>query len=93
VTEHEKYALGATKPGGFAEKGFADSGAAAGGPAAGGPAKGTAGEAVGLEFLATRPPWICRWAPPSGGPAGPGALAGALQLPAAPIRLLPASAD
>jgi cell growth-regulating nucleolar protein len=57
VTEHEKYALCATKPGGFAEKGFHNDGAAAGGPA-----KNNDGEAVGLEFLSTRPPWKCRWA-------------------------------
>lgn len=47
VSEHEKYALGATKPGGFAEKGFYHDGAA---PAAskqqGGP--------VGMEHLTTR---------------------------------------
>jgi hypothetical protein len=44
VTEHAKYALGATKPGG------------AGG---GGAGKQLAGPA-GLEFLATQPPWVCR---------------------------------
>jgi hypothetical protein len=44
VTEHAKYALGATKPGG------------AGG---GGAGKQQAGPA-GLEFLATQPPWVCR---------------------------------
>lgn len=53
VTEHEKYAQGATKPGGFAEKGFFGDGAAA---AAGEPA---AGAAEGLEFLSARPPWKC----------------------------------
>lgn len=51
VTEHEKYAQGATKPGGFAEKGFYSDGAAKE-PAA-------AGQAEGLEFLATRAPWVC----------------------------------
>jgi cell growth-regulating nucleolar protein len=51
VTEVEKYALGATKPGGYAEKGFfSDQQQAGGGPA---------GEAAGLEFLSNRPPWKC----------------------------------
>lgn len=55
VTEHEKYALGATKPGGYAAQGFQ---AAPGGAA---PAvKAGGGEAKGLEFLSSRPPWKCR---------------------------------
>lgn len=51
VTEYEKYALGATKPGGVA--------------AAGGPREAQASTAApstaatGLEFLATRAPWVC----------------------------------
>ena len=50
VTEHEKYAKGATKPGGYAAQGFH----------ADGPAKpAREAEATGLEFLATRPPWKC----------------------------------
>jgi cell growth-regulating nucleolar protein len=55
VTEHEKYALGATKPGGFAEKGFHGDGGAQR-PAA---AAAADSEAVGLEFLSERPPWRC----------------------------------
>jgi len=52
VTEHEKYALGATKPGGFAANGFS---------APTQPSTKPAGEAEpsGLEFLSTRPPWKC----------------------------------
>ncbi|EFJ49197.1 hypothetical protein VOLCADRAFT_117335, partial [Volvox carteri f. nagariensis] len=52
VTEHEKYALAATKPGGFAAGGL---------PAnrEGGSAAGTPAEPTGLEFLSTRPPWKC----------------------------------
>lgn len=52
VTEHEKYALGATKPGGYAAQGF-NHGKAANGSAT------PSTEATGLEFLATRPPWAC----------------------------------
>jgi cell growth-regulating nucleolar protein len=55
VTEHEKYAQGATKPGGFASGGFYGDGAAAGqqnGSAGGGGPEG-------LEFLSTRAPWKC----------------------------------
>jgi hypothetical protein len=55
VTEHEKYALGATKPGGFAEQGFHGDGQAHR-PAA---AASADSEAVGLEFLSERPPWRC----------------------------------
>ncbi|KAG1666515.1 hypothetical protein FOA52_014412 [Chlamydomonas sp. UWO 241] len=55
VTEHEKYALAATKPGGSA----ADGGA----PSTGGPAGGSGrlvdNEPTGLEFLSARPPWKC----------------------------------
>ncbi|EFN56561.1 hypothetical protein CHLNCDRAFT_51536 [Chlorella variabilis] len=50
VTEHEKYALGATKPGGYAAEGFAANGAAK-------PSQD--GQAEGLEFLSSRPPWKC----------------------------------
>jgi len=65
VTEHDKYAKGATKPGGFASGGFygdGEGGQGAAGPAA--PAAAAAGAAsapqpVGLEFLASRPPWAC----------------------------------
>lgn len=54
VTEHEKYAQGATKPGGFAAKGFFAEGAAVP-PQANTPA----GAAEGLQFLSTRAPWVC----------------------------------
>jgi len=47
VTEHQKYALQATKPGG---KG--------GGGGGGGPAAAAPGP-TGLSFLATAPPWVC----------------------------------
>lgn len=52
MTEHEKYAQGATKPGGFAAQGFFGDGT----PSAGGE---SAGAAEGLEFLSTRAPWKC----------------------------------
>lgn len=51
VTEHDKYAKGATKPGGYAAGGFFGNGAAVKGPDASAPG--------GLEFLSTRPPWKC----------------------------------
>ena len=51
VTEHEKYAQGATKPGGFASKGFFGEAPPQGGAAPGAP--------EGLEFLSTRAPWVC----------------------------------
>ena len=51
MTEHDKYAKGATKPGGFAAGGFYGGGKAAAGD---GPAA-----ASGLEFLSSRPPWKC----------------------------------
>jgi cell growth-regulating nucleolar protein len=51
VTEHEKYALGATKPGGSAAHGFQA------------PVKSNGNmpenEPSGLEFLSLRPPWKC----------------------------------
>ena len=52
MTEHDKYAKGATKPGGFAASGFygGSKAAAENGPAA----------AAGLEFLSTRAPWKCK---------------------------------
>lgn len=52
VTEHEKYALGATKPGGYAANGFTMQAQTANGKAD--------GEVVGTEFLSERPPWRCR---------------------------------
>ena len=52
VTEHEKYAQGATKPGGFAAQGFFNEGGAPSGTE-------SAGGAEGLQFLSTRPPWNC----------------------------------
>jgi cell growth-regulating nucleolar protein len=58
VTEHEKYALGATKPGGFAAGGFS----AGGGGDNGGNNNNKDGAAAapsGLEFLSERPPWRC----------------------------------
>jgi len=51
VTEHQKYALLATKPGGKPSSG----GGGAATPAAG----ADAGELTGLQFLATKPPWLC----------------------------------
>jgi cell growth-regulating nucleolar protein len=65
VTEHEKYAQGATKPGGFAAAGFYGEGPAGGpgGPGSGGANGGGGGAAAaaadGAEYLATRPPWTC----------------------------------
>ncbi|GIL76088.1 hypothetical protein Vretimale_5720 [Volvox reticuliferus] len=52
VTEHEKYALAATKPGGFAAGGLSAN-------REGGPTAGVPSEPTGLEFLSTRPPWRC----------------------------------
>ena len=56
MTEHEKYALGATKAGGFASQGFFRG-------SSGGPPLPAAvvpdAAAVGLEHLANRPPWHC----------------------------------
>merc|ERR1711976_160855 len=49
VTEHEKYALGATKAGGFAEKGFYTDGNGNSQSSA-----GSAGAPAGMEFLASR---------------------------------------
>ena len=51
MTEHDKYAKGATKPGGFAAAGFYGSGKAA--------AEDGQAAAAGLEFLSSRPPWKC----------------------------------
>lgn len=54
VTEHEKYALGATKPGGaqvMREANARREGGAGGG--------GDVGDVVGDEFLSTRAPWAC----------------------------------
>lgn len=57
VTEHDKYAKGATKPGGHAANGFFD--ATGAGPA--GSDAAPADEAIlGAEFLSSRPPWKCR---------------------------------
>lgn len=55
VSEHEKYALGATKPGGYAAQGFFHEGQAQQVAAA----AAADSEAVGLEFLSERPPWRC----------------------------------
>jgi cell growth-regulating nucleolar protein len=57
VTEHEKYAQGATKPGGFASGGFYGDGTT--GQENGGGSGGGGGGAEGLEFLSTRAPWKC----------------------------------
>ncbi|WIA20011.1 hypothetical protein OEZ85_005882 [Tetradesmus obliquus] len=57
VSEHEKYALGATKPGGYAAQGYNDGAQAAAAPAAA--AAGGEQEVIGLQFLAERPPWRC----------------------------------
>ncbi|KAK9842100.1 hypothetical protein WJX81_008359 [Elliptochloris bilobata] len=56
VTEHQKYALGATKAGGFASQGFYGGG---GLPAPAATAAAPEAAAFGLEFLAARPPWRC----------------------------------
>lgn len=57
VTEHQKYAEGATKPGGFASRGGAEGGAGA--PASGG-GGGADGEAVGLEYVTEKAPYRCK---------------------------------
>ena len=64
VTEHDKYAKGATKPGGAAANGFFGDGAAAAAPAAAAAAAASVArsgsEAVeGAEHLSTRFPWRC----------------------------------
>ena len=51
VTEHDKYAKGATKPGGYAASGFYGSEGLVKTP--------DASAAAGLEFLSMRPPWKC----------------------------------
>lgn len=51
VTEHEKYALGATKPGGFAARSNAQQQHPT--------RRVDVGNAVGAQFLSTRPPWNC----------------------------------
>lgn len=58
MTEHEKYALGATKPGGFAAQGFNEAAGGGGGASSSKPSS-SPGQAVGLQFLSTRPPWAC----------------------------------
>ncbi len=60
VTEHEKYAKGATKPGGHAANGFFSTDAA--GAAAVSPAVDGGDAVVGAKYLSSRPPWKCRWA-------------------------------
>lgn len=61
VTEHDKYAKGATKPGGHAANGFFEVNGA--GPAGGGaPASAPADEEIlGAHFLSSRAPWKCRY--------------------------------
>lgn len=62
-TEHDKYARGATKPGGHAAGGFyGDEGGDGGGGPRGGQVSAAAnsdGNVVGARHLATRPPWVC----------------------------------
>ena len=60
VTEHDKYAKGATKPGGAAANGFFGSGGS-GAPAAAAPAASNSEAAAieGAEHLSTRFPWRC----------------------------------
>lgn len=58
VTEHDKYAKGATKPGGYAAVGFYGEGGGEGGGNAGA-ASASAASPAGLHHLATRPPWTC----------------------------------
>ena len=53
VTEHDKYAKGATKPGGFAEKGFYHD------ETKKDAVVGTNGSVAGEEFLSKRAPWVC----------------------------------
>jgi hypothetical protein len=55
VTEHEKYAQGVTKAGGYAAQGFFNDKA----PAAGAAGGAGAGEPKGTQFLSSRPPWKC----------------------------------
>eukprot|EP00879_Flechtneria_rotunda_P007080 GHRR01007432.1.p1 GENE.GHRR01007432.1~~GHRR01007432.1.p1 ORF type:complete len:355 (+),score=147.04 GHRR01007432.1:154-1218(+) len=57
VTEHEKYALGVTKPGGYAAQGFYSDAQKRQAAAAAAADKGQ--EVVGVEFLSGRPPWRC----------------------------------
>ena len=57
VTEHQKYAEGATKPGGIASRG--GGGGGAGAPASGG-GGGADGEAVGLEYVTEKAPYRCK---------------------------------
>lgn len=58
VSEHEKYALGATKPGGYAATGFyTEGGQQAAAPAA--TAAAGEPEVIGLQFLSELPPWKC----------------------------------
>ena len=57
MTEHEKYAKGATKPGGHAANGFFSTDAAGVGARTAVPAEDAT---VGAEFLSMRPPWKCR---------------------------------
>lgn len=52
MTEHDKYAKGATKPGGFAQNGYFNEGAVAG-------TAGSGVEVVGEEYLSSRAPWVC----------------------------------
>ena len=63
VTEHDKYARGATKPGGHAAAGFYgdEGGDGGGGPRGGKAAAATTndGGVAGARHLATRPPWVC----------------------------------
>ena len=54
VTEHEKYAEGATKPGGFASKGFYGDGGETSSQG-----NGENGTVMGEEFLSQRAPWKC----------------------------------
>lgn len=56
VTEVDKYAKGATKPGGFAAQGFYSNGAPA---AAVVQPQTDAAQAVDTAFLSQRPPWKC----------------------------------
>jgi cell growth-regulating nucleolar protein len=56
VTEHEKYAKGATKPGGFAEKGFYAKSDTQSGEDVG---RLAVDEVTGAQFLSTIAPWKC----------------------------------
>ena len=58
VTEVDKYAKGATKPGGYAAQGYYKDGSCATIAVVAQPAASTS-EPADTAFLSTRPPWAC----------------------------------